>query len=181
MLRPIKNPLEGKFVFVRIPRTASTSICNALGRPCDHVPASKVRKELGEDEWFKRYKFTIVRHPYDRFLSMFYFFSDFFSVCDDPNDFLKQTNLKEFTDNFSFAKPQSYYVDEKLDFIGRFELLQASWQVIKEDLGVKEELPRMRKGLFEKEELSEKSKEVIYDFYKQDFKQFGYGSNESTN
>ena len=106
---------------IRCPRTASTSICLALGKDFDHKPASQVKQELGK-EWDKFFKFTIVRDPYTRFISMF-------------KDFVKADDLYGFVNGRLFLndirfKPQTYYLDIPIDYIGRFEELDKSWKFV---------------------------------------------------
>lgn len=58
------------FVFIHINKCGGTSLERALGIPfLDHDMASERRAFLGEKEWNKRFKLTLVRHPYDRVIS----------------------------------------------------------------------------------------------------------------
>lgn len=58
------------FVFIHINKCGGTSLERALGIPfLDHDMASERRAFLGEREWNKRFKLTLVRHPYDRVVS----------------------------------------------------------------------------------------------------------------
>lgn len=152
---------------IRIPRTASTSICRALGKHFDHKPASQVKKEMGE-EWDKSFKFTIVRNPYDRFLSMF-------------KDFTRDESLDEYVKENKFItdirfKPQDYYLDIPIDYIGRFEELDKSWEYICEKLDIQPfKLPHLRQsnnGL----KLNNDLKEIIYKYYFRDFEFLKYNS-----
>jgi hypothetical protein len=60
------------FVFIHINKCGGTSLERALGIPfLDHDMAWERRAFLGEKEWNKRFKLTLVRHPYDRVISHF--------------------------------------------------------------------------------------------------------------
>jgi hypothetical protein len=83
---------EMGFWFVDIPRTSSTSLRMAFykkygkifGKPSasqgiglglipPHVPASRLREQLGVNLWNSLYTFSIVRNPFERALSLFQF------------------------------------------------------------------------------------------------------------
>ncbi len=80
--------------FVDIPRTSSTSVKIELGRHFggeyqksferesdikrkkyfhDHIPAVRMRKSLRDSVWEQLFTFSIVRNPWDRFLSLYRF------------------------------------------------------------------------------------------------------------
>jgi hypothetical protein len=73
------------FIFIHIPKTAGTTICSSwegavLKDICKrtgqlggtHKSALQLR-EMFPNEWDQYYKFTVVRNPYDRFVSKFFF------------------------------------------------------------------------------------------------------------
>lgn len=58
------------FVFIHINKCGGTSLERALGIPfLDHDMAQERRRFLGPKKWQERFKFTLVRHPYDRVVS----------------------------------------------------------------------------------------------------------------
>lgn len=58
------------FVFIHINKCGGTSLERALGIPfLDHDMAVERRAFLGEKEWGRRFKLSLVRHPYDRVIS----------------------------------------------------------------------------------------------------------------
>ncbi|HEX5429862.1 MAG TPA: sulfotransferase family 2 domain-containing protein [Patescibacteria group bacterium] len=171
-------PNPDSYLFVRVPRTGSTSICNALHKPTEHRTAQEWLGML--PDFASRYKFTIVRHPYDRFLSLFYFFGVFLTSNKDPNDFLTGGDLqKAITAEPLITRPQHEYICDQsgrvlVDYVGRYETLQESWKVISGRLNVDEVLPLMRSCLYEKVPLNDASKAVIYEVYRKDFELFNY-------
>jgi hypothetical protein len=80
------------FWFVDIPRTSSTTLRltfyrrygKLFGRPSTsqgvgmglippHLPASQLKEQLGAELWDSLYKFTIIRNPFERVLSLYLF------------------------------------------------------------------------------------------------------------
>src|SRR4030042_1067385 len=114
-----------KYAFIRIPRTGSTSICKALNNYPDHKTASQWKERM--PDWNERFRFTIVREPYDRFISMWKYFSEV-----SLDEFIEKEMFKE---DLRF-RPQVDYLNEKLDYIGRFEDLDNSWEFIREKLNL---------------------------------------------
>jgi len=187
----MKNTIKDH-LFIRIPRTASTSICQVLyGRTVEHMTAERWQ-ELIKGGWKDRFVFTIVRNPYDRFISAFHYFKEFKeSGHKDVNKFLEKTDLKEFAGrstrhefitrlqtDFIYSK-SGYHGDEKLlvDYIGRYEQLEASWGTICNVLNFKyKELPHKRPSKSGLVELNTKAKEKIKNFYKRDFELLKYKS-----
>jgi len=61
-----------KHVFIHINKCGGTSMERALGIPLlNHDSAIERREVLGEQVWQQRYKFALVRNPYDRIDSLF--------------------------------------------------------------------------------------------------------------
>ena len=61
-----------KSLFIHVPKTAGTSIEDALfniRNRSQHAPVSYWRSRFHADEWQKMYKFAIVRHPFHRLIS----------------------------------------------------------------------------------------------------------------
>lgn len=174
-------------LFVRIPRTGSTSMCNALGRPIEHRTASEWIQRLGQSEYSRRYTFSVVRNPYDRFVSMFYFFGMFMKGHEyGPNEFLENYTLESMkrggTHAFMMRRQVEFVmVREKLavDYLGRFEALDESWAEIRRHINIEtlEHIPWMRRCRFQKEDLTQASKDILYDYYREDFDVLGYDRN----
>jgi len=120
-----------KFIFFPIPRTASHCIRNAIrpflvesdweqkglygsnkrlpfnvGYEHGHISVKEIGKYLNLDDYFK---FTIVRNPYDRLISAFSF----------------QRRLIDFnsipTNHPFMYRPQMDFIENKMDYIGKFE------------------------------------------------------------
>ena len=94
---------------------------------------------------------------------------------------------KENYAKFIMTTQTEYICDKEgnilVDYIGKFEDLNNSWNFIKNIIKVDKELQHIRKTTSEKIKLNEESKRKIYEFYKKDFEILGYynGSRKSTN
>jgi len=149
-----------KFLFVRIPKTASTAICTALGIDAKHKTAAELKKEVPDFD--TRFKFSIVRNPYDRFISICKFF-----------DIRPETHGKGF---FFRSQADFLYINGKLavDYVGRFEDLENSFKHICNEIGTGVSLnPHVkpndggRLGL-------EDVRDIVNKYYRKDFELFGY-------
>ena len=102
---------------VHIPKTAGTSIAYTLGTEELSLRASQV----------ERPRFTFVRHPLDRLVSMWAF------IKIQPHDSILKGNVTADTTFDEFVRmdlkndltyPQMCWLDAPVDFIGRFERLE---------------------------------------------------------
>lgn len=74
-----------RFIFIHIPKTAGTTICSSWeGSLLKHIckehgvlggthKSAMQLKDMFPDEFKEYFKFTVVRNPYDRFVSKFFF------------------------------------------------------------------------------------------------------------
>lgn len=156
------------YCFLRIPRTASTSICKALNNYPDHKTAIEWRERY--PDWNNRFKFTIVRNPYDRFISMYSYFSEV------PFDEFMSKRLYESDLRF---RPQVDYLYEKnnllVDYVGRFEDLENSWKIISDKLKLSNKLEHLKESK-RTIILSENQMQQIYSYYQKDFLLLGYNN-----
>jgi hypothetical protein len=61
---------DRQFLFVHIPKTAGSSLKEAMGGGwSNHKDIARYRKELGEELFAQYFKFTVVRNPWDRMVS----------------------------------------------------------------------------------------------------------------
>src|SRR5690606_7945871 len=136
-------------LFIRIPKTASTSICHVL-KPVEHRTALEWKETLGS-EWDKKVVFSVVRNPFDRFVSMYYFFAAFGKAWKedgvikkkDINEWVLDNDLTKLVESpdYSFIKPQVEYLKDKegnlmVNRIIRYENLNSEWDGLLQELGV---------------------------------------------
>ena len=185
---------ERKILFLHLPKTAGTSIENALNirskenlydsrgkLPSEfvtrqHLKLSEYKKYLNLDEYFK---FTVVREPFDRFVSAFHFKNKNMYVpqkvknmnFDEFVFFLK--DLDEIERCFIFDshfEPQYTFIDYKIDTIFKFEKLDELEKRFKVTLGKDNVSDRKDKESYYNSE----TKEIVYNLYKKDFEMFSY-------
>jgi hypothetical protein len=116
---------EKKIIFVHAPRTSGTSIEKSILQGklvpdyMKHLRASQFRK-MFQNDWDKFYKFTIVRNPWDRVISMYH--QPYFKEI----GFLSGKPLRHFLDNYKPAPWEhgiqcSDYADTDMDLVIKFE------------------------------------------------------------
>lgn len=149
-------------IFIHIPGCAGSSIEKAIvgkdwfdvNPQTKHISASTA-KRIYADHWDSYFKFSIVRHPFDRMKSLARF-PEFYGV--DIKDGL--ISVDEYLNRFSKGEvdhrcvgwrnkpiiPNGVYVNyinEPIDYIMRFETIDDHWGYIKYRLGVGD-LPNVR-------------------------------------
>ena len=191
-----------KFISLHIPKTGGMSINASLkevfGNHCKWMGHVKLRGLVGnkQPEWCEDYfKFTFVRNPWDRFLSCYIYFKK--HGMRQGHDVAtgkivnKFASFEEFTHSFksvqlliksSHLKNQTEWLDERLNFIGRFESLQADFNHICDTIGIAPQtLPHKNKSSHKPyaEYYTEEMVEVVRDIYRADIDSLGYSFNEN--
>lgn len=190
-----------KLIFIHIPRTAGTSIEKALhGKdwhyvhsPSKHLTVHSAKKIYAE-YWNDYFKFSFVRNPWDRMVSLlkygwFYgisldnkkilrpekYFKDFHKIEYDKRYF----NENQFSD-YTNVKESVYknIIEGEMNFIGRFESLEKDFKKICEINNIKNvKLPHMEKSPNRKEYREYYDTNVhklIERKYKKDIAEFHY-------
>jgi hypothetical protein len=179
---------DRKFIFVHIPKTAGTSVKNALKLPskgADHsIPTYMVHKRT----WESYYTFAIVRHPIKRFISAYNYTTSpdykgsLLNKYPDLHSFSIEKYFKLVSKDPNYITPQSEYVrhyfsDEPIDIICRFENLNEDMQKVFKRLKIKAELPHLNVSTGSKQHPILKNKRFmkkVLKFYKEDFKLLDY-------
>ena len=147
----------------------------------EHTSLKFLKKTLNNHFYDNSFKFTIVRNPYDQFLSFYHW--EIFRKRVDPNK-----SIYDFTKNqayYFFNLEKSILLDDngKLDFdlIIRYENLEKDLKILNKSLGFNEGIYEIFKGIRAKANLrkkdiilDEKSRKLIYKNAKFFFKEFGY-------
>jgi len=187
--------LQPRFIFVKVPKTAGTSMARAL--KSDHVikPPEDIRKphisileirdgmkDIRIEDFFK---FGFVRNPWDRVVSLYnrtegrqmrdkMTFDEFVAWIQNNSD----TSI--FTSRHKHQL--DWFSDENgevlVDFIGKFEHLERDWKYVCEQLGISIDLPHIRKNAQNTqhytEYYSDKTKAIIEQKFRLDIEYFGY-------
>ena len=133
------------------------------------------------------YKFCFTRNPYDRAVSLFFYLKKIDRVSSQTTflEFCRQLNDKGCEDiglynldGWSHCNPQVRWIENlEMDFIGRFESLEADFNKILKDLKLPPvDLPHH--NITSHEHFShyycQESKEIVENYYRKDFIHFGY-------
>lgn len=134
-----------RLLFIHIARTGGTSIESAfcgtdwcyIDLPTKHLSASQARRHYGEEIWNSFTKFAVVRNPWDRLVSMWatrswHFTLDYARPC-DMKSFMAQ--LKPHPNERYQSLHYHDILDEPLDYVLRFENLQADLSRMLSDRG----------------------------------------------
>jgi len=203
-----------KFVFIHNPKAAGISIWETL-RPfgnlmcrhrfrqfnyytnklfgnvpflCNypmHISAQELRREIGPEKWDRYHTFGVVRNPYDRAASFFFYLLE--RPGNDKYDLFR--SLGSFRNYIlhlreqNFQETQKYYFTDEsgrmlVNTLLRFENLKDEWRNMMRTLELPDlDLPfvntrRERKPFIEY--LDNEILEVMNDIFHDDFELFGY-------
>tara|TARA_A100000164_G_scaffold339938_1_gene335377 strand:- start:228 stop:815 length:588 start_codon:yes stop_codon:yes gene_type:complete len=150
-----------KIIFIHIPRTSGTSIESAFKFNMDkvggkHLKASEIKRNIGNDKWNNYFKFSIVRNPWERFVSMY------------SMPFLRKINrlsgksIDYFFDNYYLPQHESCltcseYLDlEDLNLIGKYEKRKAFLEELKTNLNSDELIKKNLDNNWERKTINNK-------------------------
>lgn len=189
-----------KLIFIHVPRTGGTSIEKALSgkdwfnihAPSKHLTHYTAKKIYAE-YWDEYFKFTFVRNPWDRMVSMLKY-GNFYGVKMNNNkicikNYLRHFrnieydrrffNLKQF-EGFKQLDNSVYrnIIGEEMNFIGRFENLQEDYNEICKKCNITESKLQLIENSPERlkyyEYYDQESKDLIAKKYRLDIKMFNY-------
>ena len=164
-------------------------------RALQHLTAADVRTKLGKDVYEKYFKFAFIRNPYDRAVSTYHIrqkllprikmsFRDFVLKRISGRrrfvlrNLFRSTAEKALEDQFGDQHEFIFDQNEQslVDFIGRYENLEADFKKICDRLGIKADLPVMNQSRHEgyKTYYDEDTRRAISEIYKKDIQTFGY-------
>ncbi len=162
-------------IFIGVPRTGTGSMSQLLQErgivnsgDSRNTPASVVREGLTEEEWDNSFKVAFVRHPIDRAIS---------AMATTIGDILTIEDGMGF--NPLLFKPMVEFIDEHLDFIGRYERIDEDWERLRRMFPTLKPLIHVNKSPTGdphpgKKDLTKHDEEFVREYYEEDFEQFGY-------
>ena len=174
-----------KTIFIHIPKNAGTSIEEYFGNNSFKVQPNKHDniydiKKMFPNPYNNYRKFTIIRNPYDKMVSWYFYlrrntFENVFAEGDviEFNEWIKDpSKFWNFNDPISYLKPQHNWVDKTVRII-KFENLNKE---LEEFFGEEIDLPVTNKSDHKHylNYYNQKSLDIIYDRYKEDFEKYNY-------
>ena len=177
------------FVFIHINKTAGSSIERALRLPFQHRTALEWRAVLGHEAWERRFSFAIVRNPWDKVASHYYYRikTNQTGLGTDPLDFSTWVGLAygqqdpRFYDKPKMFMPQADWISDQsgrrmVEFVGRFERLQEDFDTICRRIGIEAELPHEKASANRdyRRAYTPEAAEVVARHFARDIKDFGY-------
>lgn len=187
-----------KVVFVHIPKAAGMSVTLTLfQKEVGHNTALYYQQTIGKKAYEDIYSFAIVRNPYDRLMSAYFFLKKggMEKYCNDQKmseyinshyptfeKFILEGLKDKRILNYYHFIPQHIFLNDHTDkrivkHIGKLEDLDSFFQKICKDLGVKLSLPHNNKTEYNKnkqELFTEEMKIQIQTVYAKDFKELNY-------
>lgn len=139
--------LKYNLLFVHIPKTAGTSVRKAMDLAdmkllsFDHLTLKEYRTFLHPDFFERMFKFAIVRNPWDRAVSLYYFQRSKSFSLSNPEQYAASMNMsfRQFLDGKGFILQQLPWIrlDDKIgvDYVGRFENLTETMRTVSEESG----------------------------------------------
>ena len=130
---------------------------------------------IGIERWNEYFKFSFVRNPWDRLVSMYFYRRDVRKVIPCEMSFKGFVRWLHFDCNpFTQIKWFQKRLQE-MDFVGRFENLYEDYEVVRERFGL-EELP-CHEGTTHDHYTTYYDREMcqlVTGYYKEDIDEFGY-------
>lgn len=177
------------YVFIHINKTGGSSIEKALGIGLDHSTALEKYRQLGERAWRRKFTFTVVRNPWDKVVSHYHYRlrTNQTGLADKPipfDEWLQRCYIdrdpRYYDQPRMFMPQRRWLVDENdellVEFIGRFENLQADFKAITRRLGVQAELGHAKpssRGSY-RDYYDAASEALVREYFAEDLALFGY-------
>lgn len=147
-----------------------------------HARAKELRQQLPQHVYASCFKFAFVRNPWDVQVSMYHY------VLSDPNhcfypDVSRLGGFEAFMEWIvkRYRKLQKDFVvddDGKLivDFVGRFESLEADFEAICDEIGIEAKLPHTNSTSHDDftAYYTPRARRLVEEHYREDLEFFGY-------
>jgi hypothetical protein len=186
-------PNANRAIFVHIPKTAGSSVAQALFGGSRHVPYFEYER-INPRKFKRFFKFAFVRNPWDRVVSTYFFLkkggvnemdrrfaAENFAGYDNFASFVEGWLNERNIWSWIHFKPQHHFICDanlrvRMDFVGRTETIDADFLHICQRLGVPAELTWTNRGDHRpySEYYTEDLRERVAAVYAEDIVTFGY-------
>ena len=179
---------EGKFIFFKTTKACQKSIKKAIGdRIITHRRYDKSNFESLIETYYSAFKFTVVRNPWDRVVSTFHYLQQpplgWINADMSFKHFVTHELVKcgtRFNNHFHHQTPNCIYCGGKneliVDYIARFETIDADWRYIANKIKVSPVLPHINKSVHKdyKTYYNDECIEIVSNIYKKDIEFLNY-------
>ena len=178
------------YVYISIPRTATWSMHKALkdNFKWQHVPASMIKDEIGQQEWDNAFKFSFVRNPFDRIVSWFsYVKKRGYKFCNMTFKSWVKASCPHHWEHHPWGEKSNPRLSPfrmmdflacngEMDFLGRFENIESDFKKVCDTMGIQVELEHVHKSerahyrdYYDKESIG-----IVSEICRDDLSTFGY-------
>lgn len=177
------------YVLIHINKTGGSSIERALGLPLRHWTAVEKRDQLGPERWAKKFTFAFVRNPWDKVVSHYQYRieTNQTEMGDGSLGFKEWVTLAygerdpRYYNGPRWFMPQVDWISDAdgtrlVNFVGRFERLEADFDYVREQIGTGSPLPHMKassRGPYQ-DYYDDETREIIRRSFAPDLEAFGY-------
>lgn len=176
------------YAFLHIPKTAGSSIRNMLSKSVKYFCHHKLSFLYESKRIISEDVIAFVRNPWDRLVSTYYFLKAGGANPKDERNFSKYINI-DFVDfvmslpdnpgliEIDHLRPQTYYLDRPLQYIGRYEQIDFHWREVCRMIGQEyKPLPHSNtsRNPHYRDCYNEAMIRIVADVYAEDLKLFGY-------
>ncbi len=143
----------------------------------EHMPAWRAKLYLGERIWDSYYKFSFERNPWDRQVSLYFYKTRGKKRRPSFTDFMKKKKAVYVWNS------DVYMIDGRvaLDFVGKYENLQADFKTALEAIGLDPALPLPQANRSSKPKdrsyrafYTPQTRQLVADWYAREIALFGY-------
>jgi chondroitin 4-sulfotransferase 11 len=191
---PFRQGSNRPFIFIHINKTAGTSIGKAIGLPLkDHLTAKEIISKVGQDKWDAAYKFTVVRNPWDKVVSLYEYRRRKNKTQIDSRKIDFETWVKAtygenkdpfFYNNINSFQPQVDWLKDhqgklSFDYAAKFESLNSDFDHIKAVIGIDADLPHLNatNRASYQTYYNDDTREIVARWFHEDIEVFGYEFN----
>lgn len=194
----LKPYIESRCIFIHIPKCAGISICRSLfgNLAGGHLSAPVYQLLFPREEYDDYFKFTVVRNPWDRVVSAYFYLKNGGINAEDRR--WAKRHLLRYPDFETFVKrwinrrnvrtwihfrPQFKYActpksRPALDFIAYFENIDKDFEIICDRLGRDASLIHFNKTRGKRKDYREyytpETRRIVSEAYPEDIEYFGY-------
>ena len=156
-------PNAHRAIFIHIPKTAGSSVAQALATSSRHVPYFEYER-INQLKFDRFFKFAFVRNPWDRLVSTYFFLknggvneldrrfaAEQLAGYDNFAAFVEGWLSEENIWSWVHFKPQHFFICDakrrvRVDFVGRTETIATDFRTVCEQLGVAAQLIWTNRG-----------------------------------